>query len=492
MNLSVTQVDMETRAPIVILNSGDAEELGVNPLDRVQIAADGEEVIGIVDITEEMIDTGEIGVTERLSYLDGEVGLTVAPKPESVQHIREKLDDEELSRDAIESIVSDINENRLNDVEMGAYVTGVYTNNLSLAETQYLTEAMTGIGDTIEWAEPVIADKHSIGGVAGNRVTPIVVPIVAAAGVKIPKTSSRAITSPAGTADMMEVFCDVDFDIDGIKDIVGETGGCIVWGGAVNLSPVDDKIIRAEHPLSLDPEGQVIASVLSKKKSAGSTHAVIDIPYGEGSKVADLPDAREIAKKFKQVGGHMDMEIECTITTGTEPIGDGVGPVLEARDVLNVLDGDGPEDLKLKSLRLARIILEMCDVDADAGEILASGEALDKFWEIVSAQNGDTGLTADDLQPGDHEIEVTAERDGIVSHISNDRISEIARRGGAPKDKRAGIELHKDVGDSVTEGDNLFTVYLEDDTHLDEVERVLSETEAMRVRSREESLVERV
>ncbi|MDY6761962.1 MAG: AMP phosphorylase [Candidatus Nanohaloarchaea archaeon] len=492
MRFEIREVDMETRAPIVILNSADADDLGVNPLDRVQITDDGEEVVGIVDITEQMVEEGHLGVTERLSYLDGEVDLTVAPRPESVQHIREKLDDDELSRHAVESIVSDINENRLNDVELGAYVTGIYTNRLSLEETRYLTEAMTDIGETINWEEDVVADKHSIGGVAGNRVTPIVIPIVAAAGVTIPKTSSRAITSPAGTADVVEVFCDVDFTIPEIKDIVHETGGCLVWGGSVDLSPVDDKIIRAEHPLSLDPEGQVIASVLSKKKSAGATHAVIDIPYGEGSKVENLPDARDIAKKFKQVGSHMDMTIECTITTGTEPIGDGIGPVLEARDVLKVLEGNGPEDLRLKSLRLARIILEMCGVDEDAEELLSSGAALDKFWEIVEAQNGDTGIDADDLQPGEHTVQVEAGRDGVVSHISNGIISEIGRRAGAPTDKRAGIELHQDVGDDVTEGDPLFTVYVEEESHLDEVEQLLDETEAVRVRSREESLVERV
>ncbi|MDY6766401.1 MAG: AMP phosphorylase, partial [Candidatus Nanohaloarchaea archaeon] len=421
-----------------------------------------------------------------------EVDLTVAPRPESVRHIKEKLDDEELDKHAVDSIVSDINENRLNDVEMGAYVTGIYTNRLSLEETRYLTEAMTAIGDTIAWDDGVIADKHSIGGVAGNRVTPIVVPIVAAAGVNIPKTSSRAITSPAGTADVMEVFADVDFGVEEIKHIVDEAGGCIVWGGSVNLSPVDDKIIRAEHPLSLDPEGQVIASVLSKKKSAGSTHVVIDVPYGEGSKVDNLPDARDIAKKFKKVGDHMDMEIECTITTGREPIGRGIGPVLEARDVLKVLNGNGPEDLKLKSLRLARILLEMCDVDEDAEDILSSGRALDTFWEIVEAQGGDTGITVEDLQPGEHEIVVTADRDGVVSHISNALISDIGRRAGAPKDKGAGIELHQDIGDEVEEGDRLFTVHTENETHIDEAEELVDETEAVRVRSREESLVERV
>ncbi|MFB6265619.1 MAG: AMP phosphorylase [Candidatus Nanohaloarchaea archaeon] len=492
MEFEVQRIDMETHAPVVVLNREDAEELGVNPLDRVQISDGGEDVVGIVDITDEIVEEDVAGVTDRLSYLSGSVEITLASKPDSVRHIRKKLDDKELEEDEIQEIVEDVNENRLNDVELGAYVTGTYTNGMSLEETRYLTRSMTDIGETIEWSDGLIADKHSIGGVAGNRVTPVVVPIVAAAGIKIPKTSSRAITSPAGTADTMEVFCDVDFSIQEIKDMVQKTGGCMVWGGSVNLSPVDDKIIRAEHPLSLDPEGQVIASVLSKKKSAGSTHTVIDIPYGEGSKVDNLSNARDLAEKFKKVGDHMDITVECTITTGGEPIGRGIGPVLEARDVLKVLNGDGPDDLKLKSLKLAEILLDMAGKGEDPHEILESGKALEKFREIVEAQNGDPDVEIDDLQPGEHSFEVSSENTGVVTHISNDLVSEVARRAGAPKDKEAGIYLHKKVGDPVSRGEELFTVYSENRSKLDEAVEVAEEVEAVRVRSREESLVEQV
>ncbi|MFB6166637.1 MAG: AMP phosphorylase, partial [Candidatus Nanohaloarchaea archaeon] len=450
MEFEVKRIDMETHAPIVILNEEDAKELGANPLDRVQISDGREKVVGIVDITEQIVGEGVLGVTDRLSYLSGSVDLSPASKPESVRHIRKKLDDKELERDEIRDIVEDINENRLNDVELGAYVTGTYANGMSLEETRFLTGAMTDIGETIEWEDGVIADKHSIGGVAGNRVTPVVVPVAAAAGVKIPKTSSRAITSPAGTADTMEVFADVEFSIEEIKGIVEETNGCMVWGGAVNLSPVDDKIIRAEHPLSLDPEGQVIASVLSKKVSAGSTHAVIDIPYGEGSKVERLSDARDLAEKFKKVGDHMDIDVECTITTGGEPIGRGIGPVLEGRDVLKVLNGDGPDDLKLKSLKLAEILLDMVGSEEDPHEILESGRALEKFREILEAQDGDPDVEIEDLQPGEHSFEVSSENTGVVTHISNELVSEVARRAGAPKDRKAGIYLHKKVGDPVS------------------------------------------
>ncbi len=491
LELSVETIDMETKSPTVLLHKQDAEELGVQALDRIEIHQEEHNTVGIVDITEELVDAGTLGVTRKLDYLDGTVDVELAPKPDSVQYIRRKLDDRELSRDQIDAIIRDINENRLNDVELSGYVSGAYTNGMSMDETIHLTESMTEIGDTVDWDGDVIADKHSIGGVAGNRVTPIIVAIVAAAGITIPKTSSRAITSPAGTADTVEALCDVSFSIEEIKEIVDETNGCMVWGGAVNLSPVDDKIIRAEHPLSIDRHGQVLASVLSKKKSAGSTHVVIDIPYGEGSKVNDLDMAREMAYDFRKIGGHLGMEVATTITRGSEPIGNGVGPVLEARDILDVLHGEGPEDLALKSIRLADTLFDLCDVDESAADILESGAALEKFREIVEAQNGDPDVSKEDLEPGEHTEHVHATRSGTVTHINNRTITDVGRRAGAPKDQGAGVYLNKKVGDKVAEDDVLFTVYAENKDKLDEAMQELDGREAMRVRSRKEPLVER-
>jgi len=265
----------------------------------------------------------------------------------------------------------------------------------------------------------------------------------------------------------------------------------MVWGGSVNLSPVDDRIIRAEHPLSIDPEGQVIASVLSKKKSAGSTHLVLDIPYGEGSKVQDLSGAREMARDFKRVSDHIGIRTECTITRGASPIGRGIGPVLEARDVLNVLEGDGPEDLRVKSVRLSEILLEICGVEASAERLLNSGEALEKFREIVEAQNGDPEVSTEDLQPGDRTFEFEAERSGYVTHIDNELISGVARRAGAPHDDEAGIYLEKKVGDDVSRGDVL-TVYADKQEKIDEAREFAEARRPVRVGDRGESLVERV
>lgn len=492
MEFVVEEIDIGTQSPTVLLNAVDAAELGAHPLDRVQIATDGRTEIGIVEVTEELVQEGTLGVTRQLGHIEGSVRVTLAPRPESVHDIKKKLDDIELERQELETIVTDINENRLNDVELTAFVTGTYTNGLSLEETKHLTECMAEVGERIEWKDDIVADKHSIGGVAGNRVTPIVIPIVAAAGIKIPKTSSRAVTSPAGTADTMEVFCDVEFSVSEIREIVERTNGCLAWGGAVNLSPVDDKVIRAETPLSIDPHGQVIASVLSKKRSAGSSHVIVDIPYGEGSKVESLTDARELAEDIKRVGEYVEMAVECTITRGSEPIGRGIGPVLEARDVLRVLQGAGPQRLRLKSLRIAEILLDLCGSDADARMILDDGRALAKFKEIVEAQGGNPDLTPDELEPGSETATVTTSQDGVVTHINNRLISNIARRAGAPKDKRAGILLRRCVGDRVDAGTDLFTVHAEKADKLKDAMDLERRTETVRVRSPDEALVERV
>ncbi|MFA9425134.1 AMP phosphorylase [Natronorubrum sp. A-ect3] len=491
MQLETTTVDIGTSRPLVLLNTVDADELGAHPLDRVRIEHDDGTTTGIVKRTDELVEAGSVGVTEPLHHVSGTVNVTLAGTPKSVRYVRKKLDDVELEASELETIVRDIHENRLSDVELSAYVSSVYTNGLSLEETKHLTEAMSGVGQRLSWESPVVADKHSIGGVAGNCVTPIMVAIVTAAGLTMPKTSSRAVTSPAGTADVMEVLCDVEFTIAEIESIVAETNGCLVWGGGVDLSPVDDEIIRAENPLSIDPPGQLIASVLSKKRSAGSTHIVIDIPYGEGAKVESLVAARELADDFKRVGDHLEVDVSCAITHGTDPIGRGVGPALEARDVLAVLEGEGPESLRLKSLRLADMLLTHCGVDASATEILESGEALERFRRIIAAQGGDPEIESDDLEPGAESTTIHADRSGVVTRVDNRQLCDLARRAGAPLDSRAGLVIHQTATNQIETGDPLYTIHAETPAKLTEAERLADRLEPIRVRSKADALVER-
>ncbi len=490
MELESTTIDIGTTRPLVLVHTDDAAELGAHPVDRVRIDHDSATTTGIVKITEELVPPGILGVTEPLHHINGTVTVTLARAPESVRYIKKKLDDIELEQHEIATIVQDIHERRLSNIELSAYVSGIYTNGLSLEETKLLTEAMSDIGEQLRWDAEIVADKHSIGGVAGNCVTPILVAMLTAAGVTMPKTSSRAVTSPAGTADVMEVFCPVEFTLTEIQEIVTDTNGCLIWGGGVNLSPADDEIIRAENPLSVDPPGQLMASVLSKKQSAGSTHVLIDIPYGEGAKVESLVAARELANDFKRVGAHLGMDITCAITHGTDPVGYGIGPVLEARDVLSVLEGDGPESLRVKSIRLADLLLDHCNVDADATELLESGAALEQFYRIVEAQGGDTDITSAELTPGTHKQMVKTPESGIVTRVDNRQLCDLARRAGAPKDARAGLVIHQEAGETVQAGDKLYTIHCESAAKLDEAVAFAETLEPLRVRTQGEALVE--
>jgi thymidine phosphorylase len=299
----------------------------------------------------------------------------------------------------------------------------------------------------------------------------VVVPIVAAHGLMIPKTSSRAITSPAGTADTMEVLARVDLDVEQMKNVVTSCGGCLIWGGHVNLSPADDILISVERPLSLDTPEQMVASIMSKKLAAGATHLLIDFPVGPTAKVANAAEAMRLRKLFEFVGDHFGINVEVVNTDGRQPIGRGIGPVLEARDVMAVLGNEpgAPADLREKSLRLAAHLLEY-DPQlrggagyARAKEMLDSGAALKTMERIIDAQG--PSVCRSDL--GALTAEVLATDDGVIASIDCLRINRLARTAGAPIDKGAGIDLFKKIGDRVEKGEPLYRIHAYDQSEYD-------------------------
>ena len=364
MKLKVKDIDIGTGGPLVaIINVNDALKIDLHNMDRIKIRRCGRVETAAVDIAEneKLISPGCIGVFEEvlksLNLKDGdEVGISPAKKPLSLEFIKKKLDGHTLSKKEINQIVWDIVHNKLSDIELTYFVAACYNNALSINETILLTKAIAMHGDILRLDRYPIIDKHCIGGLSGNRTTMIIVPIVAAAGFTIPKTSSRSITSPAGTADTMEVLAHVSFGIKKMKRIVEKTNACIVWGGALNLAPADDRIIRVERPLSIDAESQLLASIIAKKESVSSTHIIIDIPVGKSAKVKSRNEAVALKRKFEEIGKRLKKKIRVLITDGSEPIGNGIGPCLEARDILKVLrrENDRPVDLEKKSVNLIR------------------------------------------------------------------------------------------------------------------------------------------
>lgn len=414
-----------------------------------------------------MLAVDEAGLSEaawrRLEAADGDDVKVSHPQPlASLSAVRSKLFGHRLSRSELSAIILDIVGERYSDVELAAFVSAFAGQPFGLYETMALTSAMVAAGDRLSWPSAVVADKHSVGGLPGNRTTPIVVAIAAAAGLMIPKTSSRAITSPAGTADTMETMTLVDLDLPAMRRVVDREGGCLVWGGSVRLSPADDIIIRVERALDVDCEAQLVASILSKKVAAGATHVLLDLPVGPTAKVRSSLEAETLGAHLLKVGKRFGLDVRPMVTDGAQPVGVGMGPALEARDVLGVLrcEAHAPQDLRSRAVALAGSLLELGSAAAEgagareAAMLLDTGAAYDKFLAICEAQGG---FREPPIAPLKAVRRATLP--GRVISLDNRLLARAAKLAGAPGAKSAGLELHVKLGDEVQKGQPLITLH---------------------------------
>lgn len=435
---------------------------------RVQLTTDSTSIVATLSVVDgPWLGHGVAGLSEAawtaLHPLPGEwITVAHAPVLDSLGHVRAKVYGHRLDAGAFRAVIGDIAAGRYSDLHLATFITACAGDHLDLDETVSLTRAMIDVGERLDWGRDLVVDKHCVGGLPGNRTTLLVVPIVAACGLTMPKTSSRAITSPAGTADTMEVLAPVDLDIAAMRRTVERTGACIVWGGSVRLSPADDILIRVERPLDLDSEGQLVASVLSKKAAAGSTHVLIDLPVGPTAKVRSAEAAQALGRRLVDVGRSIGLQVALRITDGLQPVGRGIGPALEARDVLAVLrrQADAPDDLRQRALRLAGDILELGGAAPQGGglglaaEVLADGRAWAKFAAICEAQGG-----LREVPVASHRHVVEAPSAGRVTSIDNRVLSRAAKLAGAPRAQAAGVEVHVRLGDIVRAGQPLFTLH---------------------------------
>ena len=472
--LYLTKAGIDTHQEPVVYMRIDCHVVrseGFSAQGRVRVCIDGRSVIATLNIvTGELLSHQKAGLSDSawklLRAKEGDKATFKHALPvESMSFVRGKLYGKTLGLEAARAIIGDISEARYSDIQLAAYVTACAGNNLNLDETIAITKAMVGCGEQFDWGEGVqVLDKHCVGGLPGNRTTPIVVAIVAANGLMMPKTSSRAITSPAGTADTMETLTTVALSFERMREVVQEQGACLAWGGSVSLSPTDDIIIRVERALDLDSEGQLVASVISKKLAAGSTHVLIDIPVGPTAKVRSVELAQMLADLLVETGAALGMKVQILISDGSQPVGHGVGPALEARDVLAVLQRtkSAPEDLRERALTLAATMLEKGNACppgrglALATQTLDNGDAWKKFVAICEAQGG---LKTPPVAPFQHSI--TAHKAGIVALFNNRVISRLASLAGAPNAVSAGIDLHVRLGDKVEKGQLLMTLHAE-------------------------------
>jgi thymidine phosphorylase len=443
---------------------------GFKAQSRVRVDLNGHSAIATLDVVKsDILRPGEASLSESawqsMGASEGDFVVLSHPTPvESLGLVRSKLYGRRLDAPAMHAIVSDIVAGRYSDVHVSAFVAACSGDNMNRDEMIALTRAMLETGQRIEWPTKPILDKHSIGGLPGNRTTPIVVAIAAAAGLTIPKTSSRAITSPAGTADTMDMLTTVDIDLATMRRVVEKEGGCFVWGGAVRLSPADDILIRIERALDIDSQGQLIASVLSKKAAAGSTHVVIDIPVGPTAKIRTPEAAEQLRADLVAVAACVGLTVQPILTDGSQPVGCGIGPSLEARDVVAVLERspEAPGDLRERSLALAGAVLELAGASpsgagsATARSLLDNGAALEKFTAICEAQGG-----RERPPKARHTHEVTAPYSGRITRFDNRLLARVAKLAGAPHAPAAGLDLHVRLNQRVARSEPLYTVHAE-------------------------------
>lgn len=481
---------------ILLINKFDADKLHIYADENLIVYATdhpNRQVVCQVNILEKNLEDlegdvelkiGEVGLYQnvfnelRLEEYE-EITLEPMPKPRSINHIKAKIEtNSKFTQEQFYEIMDDIVSKKYSKILTTFFVLTCKFKGLDLDETAYLTKAMVRVGKTLKLNNSIVADKHCIGGIPNNRTTPIIIPIIASLGVAIPNTFTRAITSPAGTADVLDTHMKVDLDLNQMAKMVNKFYGCLIWGGSLDLSPADDLIIKVEHPLSIDAQPQMIASILSKKISAGNTHLILDIPYGQYAKVKTKKEALDLKYQFEYVAKKIGLNMIVVITDGSQPIGNGIGPLLEMLDILKILknEKDAPQDLKDRSLYLTGKLLEFIGKApvnhgySMAKEILESGIAYKKYMQIRSKQ-GQKELP----QLADHCFEVKALKSGIITNIHSQKLVKVCNALGTPMDVRAGIYLNYHLNDKVKKGDVLYKMYSSNNTRLESAKNKMKE-----------------
>lgn len=440
----------------------------IQTLTKVEIHGGMKPVYAFLQVTDDpkLVKPTELGLNteafEMINLPEGaNISLTLAPTAPSLVSIKRKVAGNILSAGEYAAIVNDIVSHRYSNMDIASFLvaSGSF---MTAPEVLALTESLIG-DDAMRWDdENIVVDFHCFGGVPGNKTDIIIAAIVAAYGLPMPKTASRSLTSCAGVADTFAVLANVDIDETKFKSLVRENRAAIANYNTLPIAEASKIVSAVERHLGLLQLQHLAASILAIKLAAGVTHLVLDIPVGPNSRIKSTNEAMRLRKLVEYVGDMLSLEIDAVITDGSEPIGNGIGAVLEARDVMKVLRNkpDAPQDLLEKSLFLAGRILEFDPKlrggqgYAVAKEILTSGRALEAINKMIYSQG-----KAPQPQLGHLTRDIVATQNGVVESIDNQRISRIGVLAGASQYPGAGLDLLKKVGDPVEQGETLYRIH---------------------------------
>jgi thymidine phosphorylase len=441
---------------------------GFQALTRLTISLNRSTIVATLNIiSSDLLKEGEISLStkaiEKLKVKDNDL-LQVSPVEilNSMKHVKEKLNGSPLNECQFNEIMKDISAQKYSNIFLSSFVAACTGDNVNMEEIYFLTQAMTRAGNILKWENEIIADNKCIGGLHGNRISMIVVPIIASLGITIPKISSGVISSAAATSDAMKVLTNVNLSLAQIHKVVERESGCIVYGGAMKLCPAEDIILKVKKALEVDSEGLMIASILSKKAAAGITHCVIDIPIVSTAKAQTISDSISLALRLKEVADYIGLNVEPICFNEALPIGFGIGPSLEARDVLSVLQNNpaAPGDLRKRAISIATEILRLTwNIDHQPAQDLVvkkidSGEAFNKLISICEAQGG-----FHEPLHAKYRKTILSAGAGIISEIDHRIMARVAMLAGAPEEAEAGIDFEIQLRECVEKGQPLFTIH---------------------------------
>ncbi|MCC7303911.1 thymidine phosphorylase [bacterium] len=475
----------------VYINRFTADQYGIKDGDLLDLFFVGHETGATAIITDTIVDDGHIGIPASVwnrfpvSELD-RVAMEIQGQAKSIKSIRKKIKGEKLSYDEIREIMYDIAKRRLSPIEMTYFASTSYNPGFDEEEMFNLTKAMADTGIILDFSQKggMVVDKHSIGGLPSKGVTPVIVALLSSLGFVVPNTSTRAITAPAGTTDVLETLMPVALSEEEIKRVVNEVNGCLVWGGGLDLAPADDILIQIEKPLHIESYDKFVVSIIAKKLAAGCKYVLLDLPYGETAKVPDKDVAR-VAKMFEDLFVKFNIRVFVYKRKALGPDGNGIGPILEARDVLWILERDKRRPIGMENLALdmAAQLIALTGKYTYQGaheilrETLENGEANKQFWKIAKAQGAQEIKKSNELLAGHYTYDIKSTKSGIIRSFDNHLIVQVTRALGAPYAKGAGIYLHRQIGDRIAEGEAIATLYAEAQSRIDLAVRNLDGTQ---------------